>query len=251
MTQDNTQEPTAQEIDVPDWRAIRAELQKPLSVAAIKPPPRGKFGEYVDGLHVIREANRIFGENGWSYEITRLEQAHGKVFDIGDKRQFRVTFLCTVRVNVHGVIREGAAAGSGVGKEADTSAVIESAVKEAETDALKRALRGFGNTFGLALYEKDKSKREVYDPRDKHAVNQNAEPDHASDAQAKEAAASRLLVSSTISEIGAIKDITELQGYWKTLNANFHQVAGMPLVIEAKDRCKAKIDAALDDEIPY
>jgi hypothetical protein len=31
---------------------------------------------------------------------------------------------------------------------------VENAIKGAETDALKRALRSFGNAFGLALYDK-------------------------------------------------------------------------------------------------
>ena len=47
-----------------DWENVSTELRKPLDPAAIKPPPQGKYGEYVDGLHVIREANRIFGQIG-------------------------------------------------------------------------------------------------------------------------------------------------------------------------------------------
>lgn len=145
-----------------DWTRITAELQKPLDPSAIKPPPAGKHGEYVDGYHVVTEANRIFGHDGWSYELTRLEQTHGAVFDLPNKGpQFRCSWLCTVRVTVGGVTREGAAVGTGSGKPENTGDVIESAVKEAETDALKRALRSFGNTFGLALYEKDKAKRQV------------------------------------------------------------------------------------------
>lgn len=150
-----------------DWNRITAELQKPLDPAAIKPPPKGKFGEYVDGYHVITEANRIFGHDGWSYQITRLEQTSGQVYDLtgnnGPYQQYRCSYLCTVRVTAGGVTREGAAVGMGNGKPENTSDVIESAVKEAETDALKRALRSFGNTFGLALYEKDKAKRQVGD----------------------------------------------------------------------------------------
>lgn len=148
-----------------DWTQISADLAKPLDPSAIKPPPQGKFGEYVDGYHVITEANRIFGHGGWSYEITRLDQTSGSVYDLkgrdGPYQQYRCSFLCTVRVTVDGVTREGAAVGMGNGKPENTSDVIESAVKEAETDALKRALRSFGNTFGLALYEKDKAKRQV------------------------------------------------------------------------------------------
>lgn len=147
-----------------------AALQQPLDPKNIKPPPAGKFGEYVDALHVIREANRIFGEFGWSYTVERLEQTHYEVVDLNGKngpyQQLRCSYLCAVRANVHGVTREGLAVGIGNGKPESAGDVIESAVKEAETDALKRALRSFGNTFGLALYDKDKSSREVGTPFD-------------------------------------------------------------------------------------
>jgi len=140
-----------------EWDKVKVELQKPLSPDAIKPPPQGKFGEYVTGLHVIREANRIFGEDAWSYEITRLEMTNRTV--VGE--QLRIGYLCSVRVNVDGTYREGVSAGSGIGKATSEADHHDSAIKEAETDALKRALRTFGNTFGLALYEKDINAREV------------------------------------------------------------------------------------------
>lgn len=144
-----------------NWDQVSEQLAAPLDPAAIKPPPQGKFGEYVDGLHVIREANRIFGFNGWSYTVERLERTHYEIIDLPNGKQLRTSYLCAVRVSVDGVVREGLAVGVGNGKPENAGDVIESAVKEAETDALKRALRTFGNTFGLALYEKDKSKREV------------------------------------------------------------------------------------------
>lgn len=157
-----------------DWEAVSKELQAPLNAAAVKPPPQGKYGEYVEGLHVIREANRIFGHNGWSYTVERLEQTHCEVVELrgcdGPYKQLRTSFLCAVRVVVDGVVREGLAVGVGNGKPESAGDVIESAVKEAETDALKRALRTFGNTFGLALYEKDKAAREVEVPRDPRAI---------------------------------------------------------------------------------
>lgn len=151
-----------------DWETVTEQLKAPLDPKAIKPPPQGKFGEYVDGLHVIREANRIFGFNGWSYEVTRLERTHYGEVELkgrdGPYTQLRCSYLCAVRVSVDGVTREGLAVGVGNGKPENAGDVIESAVKEAETDALKRALRSFGNTFGLALYDKDKSAREVAAP---------------------------------------------------------------------------------------
>lgn len=148
-----------------EWSKVKEELQKPLSPDAIKPPPKGKFGEYVTGLHVIREANRIFGEDGWSYSITRLEMTNRATLKLtgknGEYEQMRIGYLCSVRVDVGGVHREGVSAGSGVGSPDSEADHHDSAIKEAETDALKRALRTFGNTFGLALYEKDKAAREV------------------------------------------------------------------------------------------
>ncbi len=140
-----------------DWDKVKEELQKPLRPDAIKAPPKGKFGEYVDALHVIREANRIFGEDGWSYSVTRLEMTNRT--EVGE--QLRIGYLCSVRVDIDGICREGVSAGSGIGKATNEADLHDSAIKEAETDALKRALRTFGNTFGLALYEKDKAAREV------------------------------------------------------------------------------------------
>lgn len=144
-----------------NWDEVKTHLEAPLNPAAIKPPPQGKYGEYVDGLHVIREANRIFGFDGWSYAITRLELVSRVVTT---KPQVRVGYMATVAVTVDGVTREGAAVGSGMVNPDSEADGHESAIKEAETDALKRALRSFGNTFGLALYDKDKDNREVARP---------------------------------------------------------------------------------------
>ena len=147
-----------------NWDEVTKELTAPLSPDAIKAPPKGKYGEYVDGLHVIREANRIFGHDGWSYRITRLEMVSRLTTT---KPQVRVGYLATVEVTVDGVVREGSAVGSGMVAPDSEADAHESAIKEAETDAMKRALRTFGNTFGLALYDKDKDNREVgYAPVD-------------------------------------------------------------------------------------
>lgn len=149
-----------------DWNIVKSELQKKLDPAHIKPAPRGKYGDYVDGYHVISEANRIFGEDGWSYEVTDLRQVSEQTVQLngnnGPYEQYRVGYLCRVRVTVDGVVREGTAVGSGVGSPLTIADHHESAVKEAETDALKRGLRTFGNTFGLALY--DKTRENVGDP---------------------------------------------------------------------------------------
>lgn len=136
---------------------MEVRLKAPLDASKVKDPPQGKHGQYVEGLHSIREANEIFGHFGWSYSVTRLELSSR----IEVSGNLRISYICSVKVVAHGASREGVAAGSGIGKPANEADLHDSAIKEAETDALKRALRTFGNTFGLALYEKDKSRREV------------------------------------------------------------------------------------------
>lgn len=134
------------------------KLEAPLDPSNVKPPPQGKYGEYVDSYHVISEANRIFGYDGWSYGITKIEPcSRVETVDSRGNPQVRVGYRCTVRANVDGVQREGAAVGTGIAKPDNEADAHESAIKEAETDALKRALRSFGNTFGLALYDKTKA----------------------------------------------------------------------------------------------
>ncbi|MFI0403772.1 MAG: Rad52/Rad22 family DNA repair protein [Cyanobium sp.] len=73
-----------------------------------------------------------------------------------------VTYTARVRVTVTAgglvpLVREGSGAGHGI--DVDLGKAHESALKEAETDAMKRALMTFGNPFGLALY--DKAQRQV------------------------------------------------------------------------------------------
>lgn len=65
------------------------------------------------------------------------------------------------------LIREGSGAGHGI--DADLGQAHESALKEAETDAMKPALMTFGNPFGLALYVKQQ--REVIDTTHQRAMS--------------------------------------------------------------------------------
>ena len=198
-----------------DWKAISVDLNKKLDPAAIKPAPQGKFGDYVDGYHVISEANRIFGNGGWSYEITRLQETHRATVQTARGEQARVSFLCTVKVTVGDVFKEGSAVGMGSGKPENMGDVIESAVKEAETDALKRALRTFGNTFGLALYDKSRENVGV----------------EASDAE----------TASAIEQINGLADMPALQAWWQALGKNARHVAENASVIAAKDKRKAEL----------
>ncbi|WP_094555427.1 Rad52/Rad22 family DNA repair protein [Synechococcus sp. 1G10] len=116
---------------------------------------------------VIAEANRIFGFDGWQRETValrcvsqaerRIGREPSKPSDPPQRDGWGVTYTARVRVVVGGIVREGSGAGHGI--DVDLGQAHESALKEAETDAMKRALMTFGNPFGLALY--DKQQREV------------------------------------------------------------------------------------------
>ena len=102
---------------------------------------------YLESWHVIQEANRIFGFDGWSSETIETSL----VFE--DAKC--VSYIAKVRITVGNVIREGT--GAGHGRMGGVGDKHESAIKEAESDARKRALMQFGDSFGLSLYDKDKA----------------------------------------------------------------------------------------------
>lgn len=142
-----------------------AELRKPLDPRHVAQREQsGQMLSYIEGWHAIAEANRIFGFDGWTRETVEVRQVSQYERKIGkaQKDGWSVTYTARVRVMVGSVIREGTGAGHGIGVELGDC--HESAIKEAETDAMKRALMTFGNVFGLALY--DKSRANVQAPPD-------------------------------------------------------------------------------------
>lgn len=138
----------------------KAELAKPLDRSAVKTRDLGNAKlSYVESWHVIAEANRIFGFDGWDSETVETIVLVEKPRKIGKGQYERdgwgVTYRAKVRVTVKGNTREGSGAGHGI--DADLGLAHENALKEAESDARKRALMTFGNPFGLALYDKDQN----------------------------------------------------------------------------------------------
>jgi hypothetical protein len=120
----------------------------------------------LEGWVAIKEANRIFGYDGWQRETIELRCVAESQRPIGrDKKPgWGVTYIARVRIRLGSqasgatsLVREGSGAGHGI--DVDLGLAHESAIKEAETDAMKRALMTFGNPFGLALY--DKQQRQV------------------------------------------------------------------------------------------
>jgi len=207
-----------------DWDKTSKELGKKLNPANVQPPAQGKYGDYLFAWHVINEANRIFGYNGWSYTIDLNMVSQDK----NQKGNHVIGYTCVCSLSVDGVTRQDVGFGSGIAR--DLGDAHEGATKEAATDALKRALRTFGNQFGLALYDK---------------TQQNVGVD-IDDSEFEDA----------VKEIEAIKSMDELQSHWKMLNSGFYAIASHEDVIKAKEAKKAELSAPKDgngnpDVIPH
>jgi hypothetical protein len=142
-----------------------AALSAPLDRANVRQREQGRGKvAYVEGWFAVAEANRIFGFDGWQRQTIAVRCVAQAERTIGrdQKPGWGVTYTARVRVTVTAgglppLIREGSGAGHGI--DVDLGQAHESALKEAETDAMKRALMTFGNPFGLALY--DKAQRQV------------------------------------------------------------------------------------------
>jgi DNA recombination protein Rad52 len=132
------------------------ELKGALSSQVVKQRQQsGRNLSYIEGWWVIRELNRIFGFDAWHQDLVEIRAVSEKARKIGrDQRDgWGVSYIARIKLTVLGVSREGVGAGHGI--DADLGLAHESAIKEAATDALKRAAMTFGNPFGLALYDKD------------------------------------------------------------------------------------------------
>ena len=110
---------------------------------------------YIEGWHALAEANRIFGFDGWDRESVGSECLWSEIKQGICRCAYTAKVRITVRAGDTLVVREGS--GSGEGKGSSPAEAHDGALKAAETDATKRALATFGNSFGLALYDKEKS----------------------------------------------------------------------------------------------
>ncbi len=118
---------------------------------------------YLDSHYIITMTNELLGHENWSYtvgnfQVVQQERKKGTGENATEKEY--VGYVAQATVTWNGVTRSDVGFGQGI--DNDLGRAHESAIKEAATDALKRALRTFGQAFGLALY--DKSGAHIADP---------------------------------------------------------------------------------------
>jgi DNA recombination protein Rad52 len=114
----------------------------------------GRLVQYIEGWAIINQANRIFGFDSWGAEVvgevayrplSLLDPDTGEALAVG-------MYTATVRVTVRGCPPKADVGCAFVAE--DTPEAHEAAYKGAVTDALKRALRHFGDQFGNRLYDR-------------------------------------------------------------------------------------------------
>ncbi|KAL9011654.1 MAG: hypothetical protein Q9173_003514 [Seirophora scorigena] len=141
---------TAQEI-----ATLSSRLEKQLGPEYIstRPGASGQRVPYLAADKCINLANEVFGFNGWSSRIQQIQvdfvdesQSTGKV-SLGLSVLVRVTLK-------DGTYHEDIGYGH-IENCKGKAAAFEKAKKEGTTDALKRALRNFGNILGNCVYDKD------------------------------------------------------------------------------------------------
>ncbi|KAL5344911.1 DNA repair protein rad52 [Pseudogymnoascus australis] len=141
---------TAQEI-----ASLQSRLQKQLGPEYIssRSGPGGQKLHYIAADKCIQLANEVFGFNGWSSQIKDLQ------VDFVDENPatFKVSLglSAIVRVSLRdGTFHEDIGYGH-IENCKGKAAAFEKAKKEATTDAMKRALRNFGNVLGNCIYDKE------------------------------------------------------------------------------------------------
>ncbi len=136
-------------------------LNQELDLNRIKTREKGNINlSYIEGFDVIDTANLIFGYGNWSYLISSLTQVSQEQ---NHNQNFVVCYKAVVKLIVkdenHSKSTSRQDVGFGTGTAKTLADSHENAGKEAVTDALKRAMRSFGNQFGNSLYDKTRNQQ--------------------------------------------------------------------------------------------
>lgn len=111
---------------------------------------------YLEGWKAIDLANDVFGFNGWSTSIIRLDQDFLQSSSDG---RINCCYSAIIRVTLRdGTFHEDTGTGHSENQKG-AAAAIEKAKKEAVTDGLKRALKTFGRLMGNCLYDNNYTSR--------------------------------------------------------------------------------------------
>jgi len=143
--------------------ATVASLNLPLEESMVKTRVIGKdrsgknlMAKYLTSTYVVDQANRIFGFGQWSKRIiSNTLILRDDTVKVGKEKRagVEVTYLCHVEVIVNGFVHQDVSTHSSkMGVESE-SKCHDTAYKGAESTAMVRAFRHFGEQFGNGLYQ--------------------------------------------------------------------------------------------------
>lgn len=121
----------------------------------------GKRLDYLQGWYVIDRLNQVIGHGNWSSQVVELTHlGDDKTTNSYGKESFKSYYRAKVSISVRGdgqflTSHEDVGFGDGSDPKEKFKA-HELAMKEAVTDALKRAAKNLGRSMGLALYDKER-----------------------------------------------------------------------------------------------
>ncbi|KAL2257815.1 hypothetical protein VTK26DRAFT_9131 [Humicola hyalothermophila] len=147
-------QPRISEFTAQQIATLKNVLEKQLGPEYIsaRPGPSGQKVHYLSSDKCITLANEVFGFNGWSSSIQNIQ------VDFVDEHPQTLRISLGLSVIVRVTLRDGTYhedLGYGhIENAKGKAAAFEKAKKEATTDALKRALRHFGNVLGNCIYDK-------------------------------------------------------------------------------------------------
>lgn len=135
-----------------------------------KKVPGRPDASYLESYDIINKANEVFGYGGWGTRIVDLQ-----LRETGGKTACTVILElsvaeCLPRQDV-GVNVAAQKQGEPLSPES-----LETAIKGAASDALKRTLRQFGKQFGNDLYDKDREPERMRTKADGKAPELGKEP---------------------------------------------------------------------------
>ncbi|KAI1490269.1 hypothetical protein F5X96DRAFT_637267 [Biscogniauxia mediterranea] len=147
--------PRISEFTAVEIATLQSRLEKQLGPEYLssRSGPSGQKVHYIAAEKCIALANEVFGFNGWSSSIQNIQ------VDFVDENPQTLKISLGLSVIVRVTLRDGTFhedIGYGhIENCKGKAAAFEKAKKEGTTDALKRALRNFGNVLGNCIYDKD------------------------------------------------------------------------------------------------
>lgn len=149
---------------------IVAELDAKIPREAVseRDAGQGRSLSYLAGHYVIDRLNKVLGQGAWSYNINELRLVHSG--EVNGKHVAHYVSIISFIAKLADKVAHFEEVGYGDGMDArNPGKAHELAVKEAITDAIKRAAKNLGMSMGLALYDKDQSNVQEAEPAPKAA----------------------------------------------------------------------------------